>query len=734
MIIVSNKASGAAERNSGLSSRALVLASCSLLGLLPATSAAAPAVTAEGEEPSIVITGQRPASVAASGTKSDTPLLETPQSISVITRADLDAQGISNLNQALRYTAGITPETRGANAEVYDQFTLRGFTVPRYLDGLRVYGSPTGYAEQQVDTSRLDRIEVVKGPASVLYGQSSPGGLIALSSKLPTAGKFYGGVEATYGTFNLYRVDADIGGQANASGSIRYRLYGSVNGADTQQSFGKRRRYTISPAVTFGADSDTTLTLLGNYSHDPYNGNYGSVPLYGSVRPNINGRVPRDWADGDPSLTRIRRNQASGAYFLTHRFGDNWVFRANGRYADITANFLAPYQYGTLDATQRIDPRGIYGSDEHLHNWTFDQQLAGKVETGALTHNLLFGVDFQTQRARQDAGFDSTTAIDVFAPVYNLSYAPLAFTSHYKVRQRQTGLYAQDQVSVGALRLTASGRYDFSYGRRTFNGGAPDRQKDEKFTYRLGAVYVTDFGLAPYVSYSTSFEPSSSAVLRSDGTTGIAKPTLGKQIEGGLKYQVPGTPILLTAAYFKIDQTNVVVSNPLTFIATQAGKVRSEGFELEAKVPVFKGLNLTANFSHQKVQTVRDANPANVGRPLIGVGKDKAGVFADYQVPEGALQGFGIGGGVRYVGRVYGGWRGTAAAPDYVYSKGYTLVDGVISYDLGRAFNRMQGVKLSVNATNLFDTRHVTSCYVNFFEWCWYGQRRTVQGTIGYRF
>jgi len=702
---------------------------------------------ASGTADTIIVTGQRPANEGLAGTKTGTSLVETPQSISVITRDDLDARAVTNLNQALLYTAGITPDTRGANGENYDLFKLRGFDAPQYLDGLKIFSSPTGYAATQVDISRLDRIEVVKGPASVLYGASSPGGLIAMSSKLPGPAESFGSVEASYGSFNLFRLDGDSGGSLSPDGTIRYRVSGSINGADSQQNYGSRRRYTISPAVTFGAGTDTTVTLLGNYSHDPKNGNYGSVPLSGSVDPNPNGRISQKFNDGEPGLTDISRNQGSLTYLATHDFGNGWVVRANGRYQDVTAKIQAVYGTGLLsaeDTDQSLFGRASYRTKEHMKNYTFDNQLTGTVATGAISHQLLFGVDYQATHSTEAYGFGNATDIDVYNPVYGTTVLPAEIADYpsngrYNVHQNQTGIYAQDQISFGDFRLTASGRYDWAKGHQLLTsnfGGGDDTKKDRKFTYRVGGLYAFDFGLSPYVSYSTSFQPQASTVTLANGSTGLADPSLGKQIEGGLKYQPPGTSILLTGAYFKIDQTNVVVSNPVTYIGTQSGKVRSEGYEFEAKVPLVKGLNATANFSHQKVRTIdSDNDPLSVGRPLIGVGKENAGLFADYTLQNGSLQGLGFGGGVRYVGGVYGGYiaNATNTAARYVYTRSYTLFDASLSYDLSRVSERMRGVRVAVNAANLLNKRYVSSCYINGSQWCWYGQRRTVQGTIGFR-
>jgi iron complex outermembrane receptor protein len=291
-------------------------------------------------------------------------------------------------------------------------------------------------------------------------------------------------------------------------------------------------------------------------------------------------------------------------------------------------------------------------------------------------------------------------------------------------------------MALGGFRLTASGRYDWARGHVVNRNlvtpafSTDDTKKDEKFTWRVGGLYLLPGGIAPYVSYATSFEPQATRLVTGD----IADPSLGRQFEGGVKYQPSGTAILLTAAYFNITQKNVVVTNPITFAATQSGRVRSQGFEAEAKVPLFQGFTLTASYSHQKIRTLEDANPANVGRPLIGTAKENGGLFGLYTVADGALAGFGIGGGVRYVGEGYGGfYAGANGATTYVTTPSYTLADGVVSYDLGRANPSLKGFVARINAANIFDKRHITSCYVNGVEWCWYGSRRTVTGTLGFR-
>ncbi|WP_420137802.1 TonB-dependent siderophore receptor [Sphingomonas sp.] len=691
----------------------------------------------------IVVTGSRPVTESSAGTKSTVPLAETPQSISVISASDIAGLGLQNLNQTLRFVAGVTPEQRGASEEIYDLFKLRGFDALIYLDGLRQFTSPTGYASAQTDISRLDRIEVVKGPASTLYGQSTPGGIIAQSSKLPLDRDLYGAASGTYGTFNLYRFDADVGGRA--APGVLWRLYGSANGADTQQKFGKRERQTISGAVTVGAGGKTSLTLLGNYSHDPYNGTYGVFPSLGTLIPNPNGRISSKF-DGGEAGNRYAREQAAGTYIFTHQFNDNWAFRASGRLQRITSKLGLIYVSGGLDpddTAQRLYSRASYSTRERLNAWTYDNQLTGRFDTGPITHNILIGYDRQLLHARELYAFGTAPSIDVYAPVYGTiavprtpAQVPNPFGGYYNVRSLQQGVYAQDELSWGGLRVTLSGREDWTriangLGTNAQDTVLPDAQKNRKFTWRAGALYKFDMGLAPYVSYATSFQPQTAIVANPDGTTGLAKPSTGKQLEAGAKYQVPGTAILVTAAWFRIIQNDVVTPNPLTNISFQSGKVRSTGVEVEATLPLPYGFNGRFAFSRQRVKVLEDADLARVGKSLETVGKGNMSANLEWSPKQGPLEGLALGGAVRHVSPVYAG----IAPSDGIarYSPSYTVYDALVRYDLAGVSDRLNGLSVSINATNLFNKKYLTSCYANY-GWCWYGSRRTVQGTIGYRF
>jgi iron complex outermembrane receptor protein len=706
---------------------------------LAAAPAAPAAPTADADAayrdgaPDIVVTGQRAATQASGGTKTATPLIETPQSISVIDAATIADLGLQNLNQTLRFVAGVTPETRGASAEVYDQFKLRGFDAPVYLDGLKEFTSASGYAAMQVDVSRLDRIEAVKGPDSALYGQSSPGGLIAEASKLPLDRAFYGAFSGTYGTDDLYRIDGDIGGRLGDGGL--WRVYGSVNGAHDQQTYGKRRRETISAAVTAGAGGRTTFTVLAAYSHDPLNGNYGVFPAYGTLIDNPAGRISTRFYGGEPG-DFFAREQFGLSYFFDHDFGGGWTLHSAGRYQFVRSRLGIVYTSGApLPGSDTEYARASYSTREQLDDWTFDTQLTGTLVTGPLHHSLLFGVDRQVAHSAELSAFGSGTPIDVFDPVYGTMptpRTPAQVPDNYGVtdqhtQQRQQGLYAQDQITWGGLHITGSVRQDWVRTRAVTKGAAPTIANDRKFTWRAGALFKTAFGLAPYVSYSTSFEPN--ATVLADGT--LARPTLGKQIEAGAKYQPPGTDILLTAAWFRITESDVVVYDPVNFAASQIGKARAEGVEVEATVPLPHDFSARVAFSRQNVKNLEDVNPAAVGRGLATVGKGGVSANLEWAPKTGPAAGLEIGGAVRHADSSYADYyldQSVAAGP--LRTPAYTVFDALIRYDLGAVSPRLAGVDVGVNATNLLDKKYLTSCFANY-GWCWYGNRRTVQATIG---
>lgn len=679
----------------------------------------------------VVVTGHTPDTRAVSATKGDTPLVETPQSISVIDRSDLDLRVVQNLNQALRFTAGIGPETRGNTAGRYDQLTLRGFSPEQYLDGLHLIQSQNGYAVPQIDVTRLERVEVVKGPASVLYGQGSPGGLVALSSKLPTTDRF-GEVALSGGSFGYAQGAVDLGGAIDEQGKFAFRLNAVASRTDTEISHTEAERYAVSPALTWRPDDKTSWTLLYTYQNDPEGGDYGAMPPQGSLLPNPNGRVPRDFFGSEPGFEQFQREQHAVTSLFSRALGfGDWTFRQNSRFMRTTTFYQSAYFFSVNPDLQSI-PRTTDFADEGIDTFTADTQLSGTLRTGPVSHAIVAGVDYQHTGQREEAGFAGTASdLDIFHPVYGrppLTASPTTF--NVRLNLEQTGAYLQDSLAWGGLRLMLSGRYDWVDATQHDRIYGSDTALDqEKFTGRAGLLYLFDNGLAPYVSYSTSFQPQ----LATDKTGAILPPTGGKQAEVGVKYQPKVWDALLTLSVYDLRQTDVATqdpSAPLGFGSIAAGEIRSRGVEVEGSARPRAGVELRASYTYLDNLVTKD-NSGLLGARPYGVPQQTASAFGLYTLPGGPLAGLGIGGGVRYLGQSFNGVAGGTVANGEFKIPDATLFDLLGSYDLARLSPQLKGMTASLDVTNLFDARYITSCYSTI--WCWYGSGRSAQATVRYR-
>ena len=685
-----------------------------------ANDAAAPA----GSVSEVVITGQQPSDLANSGTKTETPLIETPQAITVIDRHDLDLRVVQNLNEAMHFTAGVGPDTRGNTAGRYDLQTLRGFSPEQYLDGLRLIGSVNGYATPQVDLAFLNRAEVLKGPASGLYGQGSPGGIVALSSKLPVLERF-GEVVLSGGSYGTERASVDFGGRIDEADHFSFRVAGTGYHSDTQTRHVEAVRYGISPSLTWRPDDLTSWTILYNFQHDPKTGDYGAMPVQGSLLSNPNGRVPRDFYDGEPGYESFDRRQNAVTSLFIRKLGD-WEFHQSARYMQTETIYRSVYHTG-LQPDLTLLGRSVAAADEAVGAITLDNQLTASKQSGILTHNIVVGVDYQKTHQTEAAGFGGDVApLNTFDPVYGSPVIPPDISFSVRLNLHQTGIYGQDQIALDAWRLVLSGREDRVKSNQLNRlGGTTAAFDQNQFTGHAGLLYLLPNGVAPYVSYSTSFQPQTAT----DVNGKALPPTQGKQIEAGIKFRPPAGDTLLTAALYDLRQTNVATqdpSAPVGFGSIAAGEVRSRGVELEGAMHPFPALNLKASYSYLDNQVTKDNSGLEGTRPY-GVPQQTANIYALYTVQEGLVTGLVVGGSVRYLGRNFNG----AAAPDNLTIPGATLFDLLASYDFGRVNPRLTGLTLNLDVTNLFNRTYISSCYQAL--WCWYGASRNAQASLRYR-
>ncbi|MGB6102600.1 MAG: TonB-dependent siderophore receptor [Pusillimonas sp.] len=670
---------------------------------------------------------------SSTATKTDTPIIEVPQSISVITEDQIREQGAYTLNQVLRYTSGVTPETRGATATRLDQFTVRGFSATTLLDGLRIFGSRD--ALPQVDAYRLQRVDVLKGPSSVMFGQGGPGGVVNQISKRPTSDA-RNEVELQVGNFDYRRANFDFSGPMDESGQFLYRLTGSGYMSDGQLDNTEERRYFISPSFTWQPSSDTRLTLLTNLQRDPDMGSYGALPRVRTLVDAPDGyRLGPDFYDGDAGFeTSDRRNHSIG-YDFEHRFSDALTVRSNARYLHAEGIYRSVYSNGYVPGSNdRLLSRSKGGTDVSMDSYVIDNHLQGKFATGAVEHTLLAGVDFAHLNSdTRSSSYDPTLPLDVFNPDYHQNIGELNWISDTNQRQYQTGVYLQDQIKINRLSVLLGGRYDWSRSVSdstdlTTSAGSSSKTRAEAFTGRVGIIYNFDNGVAPYLSYAESFEPQSGF----DANDKPFDPLEGEQYEVGVKYQPPGTNALYSMAAFDTRRKNMLTSIPGCVGARcqeQTGELRTQGFELEARGELARGLSLIANYSYIANEYTKDnataTRPSLEGSTPSGIPKHQASVWARYEPQGGPLAGVGMAAGARYLGTSYGGSNNAFKVP------AATLVDAALDYDLGRANPALKGMTVALNITNLFDKEYVASC--NSETWCWYGYQRSIRASLRYR-
>ncbi|WP_407435547.1 TonB-dependent siderophore receptor [Lelliottia sp.] len=674
------------------------------------------------EEPTAPVKGIV-ATKTLSATKTSADIVKTPQSVSVITRDQMEQLDVTSVSQALRYSAGVFTEYRGSSNR-NDEVFVRGFSyVPKFLDGLS-FGATASSQTGSVDPWLLERVELVRGPASVLFGQVNPGGLISMTSKRPTSEPIHN-VQFRTGNHDLAEGAFDFGGPLSDDGRVLYRVNGIARTQHNQVEDYKETRMAIAPAITWYPNDQTRFTLLTSYQKDPDAGYRNFLPAYGTVT-SANGRyIPRDFNVSDPDYNQSWREQTMIGYELEHQFADNLTFRQNARYASIKQKYrYLVYANSAADST--VLTRRAQHEERTTNEFGIDNQLESLFATGDVNHILLGGLDYKTSKDKQllERGMGAKYNLDWTNPVYGINVDESTFSTATDEQQNldQMGLYLQDQMNWNNWEWLVSGRYDWTEVRTTdFDGGTQTQQNDNKFTWRTGLLYAFDFGLSPYISYSTSFEPS----LQTNRAPGVApfKPTTGKQTEIGLKYQ-PVDSTLMTLALYDLTQSNVATYNSAEGWFENAGEVRSKGVEAEIHSTLMDSINLIGSYTYTDAETQSTTVAGTEGKTPARIPTHMASAFASYTVPGGALKSLTAGVGMRYIGTSYGDAKNTFKVGSV------DLYDAMVSYQLGELNSSLKGASVQFNVNNVADTKYVASCASDTA--CFYGIGRTMTATVNY--
>ncbi|MFC3059718.1 TonB-dependent siderophore receptor [Paenirhodobacter populi] len=659
-----------------------------------------------------------------SAAKIDLPLAKTPASVSVVTADQITDQGARTVADALNYTAGVFGSYRGSS-NVAEEIQMRGFggrtAVAKFIDGMTFGNTNFG----QIDPWYFERIEVVKGPSSVAYGQVTPGGVINMVSKRPTEAQD-NRVEFSLGNDNFKQVGADLQGDLDGAGALRYRLVALAWDKNLQGDF-DQNRVLVAPSLTWTMSDRTEVTVTALYQREPDAGQRGFFPWKGIVTPTADGvLIDPDFISYAPDYDYIDRTTTAVGYDVRHRFGNGWELSHRLRYTDID---MEQSQIGLWSASD--DGAGNYSlyrfhDRNSMQQLTADVSLRGEWQSGGLDHKTAVGFDY----LHADTGADYVRTGGIF----NFSFAQKnyptlaeieaaqmdAYTSHTTKKLEQTGIYLQDQMNWGNWGLLVGARYDWAKTKITEDYVSGSRAGSDRATYRDEAAtgraalsYDFGNGLMPYLSYATSFEPVNEL---DDSGKASFKPEKSRQWELGAKWVSADGDILLTGALFDIQKKNITesVTEEGTTTTRQIGSVRSKGIELEAHAQVSDRVGLVGFYSFTDAYY---ETGDNTGNQFNAIPMRMAGIWMKYRVAEGVDASLGL----RHVGSSWANEANTLKVP------GYNLIDAGLSVDLSPLDAGLTGSKLVFTAQNLTDERYASSC-VN--SYCWLGAGRTISATF----
>jgi iron complex outermembrane receptor protein len=666
-----------------------------------------------------------------SATKSDTPIMDVARSVSIEDLSQIIEKGALDLDDTFTYSAGVAGQTYGF-ATRGDWIKVRGLSVPQYRDSLQsLFGN---YNNTRPDVFTLEQVEILKGPASVLYGKGSPGGLVNTVSKTPkTEAAHQIVVEA--GNFDRKQIAIDSTGTIGSNEDWLYRLVSVVRDSDTQVNYVEDDSFVFAPSITWLANDQTKVTMLVNYTDTKSDTGAQFLPLQGTLLPAPNGEtIASDTYLGLPDFNKYNAETFAFTVMAEHDINDYWQLSANARYTDASADYQQAwsaflgagnrYIYNT-DGTLYKDgtvPRTFYRKDATSEQKAIDLRLLGEFSTGDIDHKVLIGTQYQRVTTGSagyyaaapgldyatglpDAIFGDSLWVNLFAPQYvdvdvDALLAPY-YTVSPETKSTDIGIYVSDQIDIDSWSITLGARYDDSKSETLGSS-----QKDSEVSLSAGIIYKFNNGLSPYINYAESFEP----VIGDDGQGGLLKAQRGEQIELGVKYVPTAFEGFFTLAWFDIEQTNLSdPSGTPNLYEQQSGKAKIQGVEFES-LSVFGNFSLEVNASKLNTENAE-------GFKLDSVPETQASAWLGYKA-SGKLEGLKSGFGIRYNGESYDG-------TDTYRTPSYTLADFMIGYEVNQW-------DFALNLRNLTDKSYYATCLGRGD--CFPGEERTIVGRVSYNF
>ncbi|MEH2333118.1 TonB-dependent siderophore receptor [Nostoc sp.] len=668
--------------------------------------------TAQQDEPiELVVTGEQDGyhvPDTSVGTRTDTPLRDIPQSIQVVPQQVIKDQQATRLTDVLKNVPGVVLGGRSPR-DPLNVINIRGFSAfsETLLNGVqdRSIGS-VGFG------SNIERVEVLKGPASVLFGQGGLSGQVNLVTKQPLRDPFYF-VETSIGSYNSYSGAIDLSGPLNDSKTVLYRLNASAGTNESFIDFYDQQQYLIAPTVSWQISDRTKLTLEASYSlaEGPYD--FG-IPAQGSVLPNPNGRIPRNRFLSEPNLNDTSNGAFRIGYNFEHRFSENWQARSVFQTSlfRLRRNLVAPF--GLQDDLRTID-RGVEDFDFDENAYNLDNYVVAKLTTGSIKHELVAGFNLNKTDTNSKALFNDTTPLNVFNPVYGTATQATLPDFALKNTVQQLGFYLQDQITLAEnLKVLLGGRFDIANQKyEDLIAQTSDFKQAEAFSPRVGIVYQPIKPISLYASYSRSFNQGTSAF-----GAALPEPERGTQYEIGVKADLTDR-LATTLAFYDLTRTNLSADDPNDSRRTiQIGEQRSRGIEFDISGEILPGWNIIAGYAYTDAEITKD-NPLTVGNQLNNVPRHALNLWTTYEIQSGSLKGLGLGVGAFYYGNRQADLDNTVELPSYIRT------DAAIYY-------KRDNYRAAINIKNLFDSDYFVSAQnVNRII---PGDPLTIQGTISWQF
>ena len=644
--------------------------------------------------------------VTVTGSVGDLQSLDfyAPNSSSVISAKDIENQGARKLDEALQYQAGILSEPFGADNKV-EWFKIRGFDASTSLDGTPT--TPNGFFVWKPEIFGVESVEVLKGPSALEFGSSATGGVVNLITKRPHKEESLL-MNAEAGHRGRLGLGIDYNGIANDAGNVYYRIVAQARRADGTQRDTDMKSYYLAPSLTIDFSDRTSLTLLTSIQHEDGRPTNGFLPLYGTIKDTPYGKIDRRLNAGEPGFDHLKRTQVSAGWLFSHKLTPDWTFTQNYKFSYLDLDQQNVFAYGSDSNRELL--RGYSLTDGITRNHYVDNRIKGRVRLSDSVEILpAVGFDYmKSNTSGRNNGFGLAPNLDMFDPVYGKPF-PVTATP-YDVNSRQLGLYASAQARVGShWNFNAGVRHDIANSSGLISGAHPDYDGSHT-SVNAGAMYISDFGVSPYINYSESFN----LVVGVDGYGRTYQPYIGKQKEAGIKFEPDWLNGTLTLAYFDIEERNALITDASN-IQVQGGKRTNKGVELQGdfRITPRTGLKVAYTYSHARqdigeTQTIR--------APLIPRHQVSLWVNHRFDMPRGGA--LTLAAGARYNG----------PTEDQHYYRGVTI-PGYTLFDLMARYQIDRNWAVQLNARNLTDKTYVSGC--DFY--CYYGGERTIDMQLQYQ-